>query len=292
MSQHHTDLSSTELAHVFNFKLRLIVLTASLIAVALSTRAVAQPLEPQPTPAQPVPAPPPQPAPPQPAPPPPTLDSWELEPVSAAPEAGFSPISPSPTQSFAGAVDLALSTELLSYLSTSTTFDGSDFEADDSSVSWGVAEPAIELAYGVSNRVLVGGQLQFGGVSTTSKTTEASSVAGSSTNSDSSFGAIQIGPKLELLFPSASRWIPFVGANAAVRFYNIKDGSDFSATTFRIGATAGLRFVALDHVSIDPMVYLAGFFGSHSTSVSGEEQGDGDYSGVDIGLRIRLSVWL
>lgn len=144
---------------------------------------------------------------------------------------------------------------------------------------------SIEAAYGLSDNILLGGQVQLAG---------GSESAGDSVYHARQF-AFSIGPKFDYQLIPTSRWNPFIGAVANVTlasksYYNAKD----SRTIFGLLARAGFRYFVLDQLSIDPILSIGAHFGSGSqnTDTPASNQMDYSLSGFDFALSMGISLWI
>jgi len=174
----------------------------------------------------------------------------------------------------------------VSHESTSTEVEvpGGDVEVDSKETRWGLGNQAawLELGYGVTESLIVGGVLSVGNTATEQD------VEGPGGDLDQSRTEVLVGPKLDYMFSPDATVRPFIGGVLALRSVST-DNPDTSSTGVLIGGRAGLRIFVEDLVSIDPMLGLS------FTAASGEvDPGSNDTSSTSlgIGLGLGLSLWL
>jgi hypothetical protein len=193
-----------------------------------------------------------------------------------------------------GRLHLALNAPLVRYLAR-TTSPGDAPELDASGVQLGITRaPVLELGYGVSDLIVIGGIVQLLGESDSSDTSDASAVT------------LFIGPKLDFQLDTATRFKPFfgvaLGLNHSTSDFAPKSSSAAIATSsqltsFRFQARAGVRCFISEDVSLD--LALTGGFetGSGSrealalTGLSVATQSEFDQSSGFVGLYIGVSAW-
>jgi hypothetical protein len=210
------------------------------------------------------------------------------------PVAGYSQPAaraPAPDSGVDGAFQLGLSTGVLSYQSTSFELENDGPTVDASSVTWGIRnDVSVELGYGLSRNIVLGGVLNLGGDSNTAKQRNAPD------QNESEF-SLALGPKLDVMFGSGGKVMPFVGALVLVDHQSgdTGDGNESSQTVFSFGARLGLRAFLVESLSLDPSIFVGGHVGSGSSkSTDNASTFEQDYSvsGFQIGVNIALSGWL
>lgn len=188
--------------------------------------------------------------------------------------------------SVAGALQLGLVTTVVRYTSASLDYDDDGIEVDYSELVWGFADnpTGIEIAYGLSDQVLLGGRLTLGGAS--DERDQAALV-----ELETSSFELLIAPKLEYMFDPTATINPFVGALLGVNLRSTDDGLEASQTVFVAMARAGLRCFLADGFSLDPALEFSFGVGGGS---SGPEDAEADYSlvGLRLGLTLGVSGWL
>jgi hypothetical protein len=244
---------------------------------------------PQPTPA-PAPAPGyPQPAPapfgaqPQPAPapapgyPPPPAQQYPGFPVPPP-----DTMQPPPGGIPEGAFQLGLYTTFVRYEPLHLE-DEAGGERDDTELFWGLAENPVvlELGYGLSDKLVLGGTLGLGGRSITQE-------SGGQEQEGSEF-MFELGPKLDFMFSPGAKVNPFIGAQVLVHLESFEP--DTSVTAFLFLARFGLRAFVTDSFSIDPALVAGGGIGSGSGG-DGPAEYDFDVSGFRVGLNLGFSGWM
>jgi hypothetical protein len=290
----------------------------SLLVLALTLPAAAQPApqyppgtyqQAQPAPYQPTPYPQPQPAPspvqpvqpmqpqpypqpyPQPmGPQPSAADPGYGPPPPAYP--GYGPPPPPPdalVSSVAGALQLNLGTYLVRYRSSSIDVDNNGGEFSQSSLKWGIGDEApvtLEIGYGLTDNIVIGGLLQLGGTSDTQEAEATGAKAEAST-----FG-ITLTPKFDYNFLPTSKINPFVGAALGFALSSSdSDGTEVSTTMFVAFARAGLRCFLFEGFSVDPALVFGFGVGGGSQEAMGAKAEYGQ-NASQIGLALSTSGWL
>ena len=216
--------------------------------------------------------------------------AWQA--VPAAPDETRSS-NPTTVPGAGGRLQLALNAPLARYLARTTSV-GDAPELDASDFQWGIARaPMLELGYGLSDLIVIGGIVQLLGDSNSSNTSDASAVT------------LFIGPKLDLQLDTATRFKPFfgvaLGLNHSASGFAPKSSADIETsshlTSFRFQARAGVRCFISEDVSLD--LALTGGFetGSGSrearalTGLSGPTKADLEQSSGFAGLYIGVSAW-
>jgi len=252
-----------------------------------------QPVQPQPAPApgypQPAPAPfgaQPQPAPaPAPGYPPPPAQQYPGFPVPPA-----DTMQPPPGGIPDGAFQLGLFTTFVRYEPIKISVENNGPEYDISTLKWGIADNpvGIELGYGLSDMVVFGGVVGLGGTSNSQSSDGQADI-------DTSEFALELGPKLDLMFSPGSTVMPFIGAQVLLHLesQDAGGGAETSNTVFLFVARGGLRAFVADSFSIDPAVFFGGGFGSGSQNGGGGATDvDYDVSGFRVGLSLGFSGWM
>jgi hypothetical protein len=123
----------------------------------------------------------------------------------------------------------------------------------------------LELGYGLTDKMLLGVIFQMAG---SSETLEAN--GGKAPVSDFMFA---LAPKFEYHFLPSSRWNPFIGAVASIAWLSKESGAySDSRTLFGLAFRGGLRYFALDQLSIDPSLLIGFNTGSGTQKQSGGAQ--------------------
>jgi hypothetical protein len=239
--------------------------------------------QPQPVPAEPMqPQPYPQPYP-QPSAAPPGYDPAAM----GYPGYGPPPEAPQEMPSSAGAIQLSLGMQLVRYRATSMTGDDNGGEADVSTLNWGFANSSpiqLEIGYGITDQIIVGGVLQLGGDSDTFE-------SGGMKLDESTFDFVLM-PKGDYQFSPGSKLNPFVGAMLGIGLTSQSAaGLDTSMTMFVMQARVGLRYFLTDSLSVDPAL-VGGFgVGGGSQEANGTSVGFSS-TAFQVGLAVGLSGWL
>jgi hypothetical protein len=196
-------------------------------------------------------------------------------------------------QEVAGRFQLGLGTPVFTYSSIGTEVgDDPSVEVDVATTNWGVHDAAVlELGYGLSNALVLGGVLQLGGTSTTSEL----DAPGSEESTQSSF-EVMVGPKIDYMFSEGSRVRPFVSGVIALLHSSTSNDDDddddgLSMTGVMLQGGVGLRWFATPGFSLDPSLRLG-----WSTISGDNEQGntstDVSASGVSVSLNVGFSGWI
>jgi len=184
-----------------------------------------------------------------------------------------------------GALQLSMGTYFMRY--TSSSFDYDSEMISDESVSdllWGLSEAStitLEGAYGITDRLLVGGILQLGGTSGSRDPDVGEEAEASSFD-------LLIGPKAEFHFLPTSKFNPYAGGALAIASHS---DDLYSRLMFNLQIRAGVRCFLTDSLSIDPALVFAFGFGGGELDVSGFKS-DYSLSGFRIGLALNVSGWL
>jgi hypothetical protein len=160
-------------------------------------------------------------------------------------------------------------------------------EVDVSNLDWGIAENpvALEIGYGLTDSLILGGQLGIGGESTTQEQMGFADAESSEFN-------FQFGPKLDYMFSAGSKVNPFAGAVVLVGIDSSDNGGvEFSSTVFRFLGRIGLRAFLADSFSLDPALVVGAGVGSASQD-GGQGEADLSVTGFQVGLDIGFSGWL
>jgi hypothetical protein len=187
-------------------------------------------------------------------------------------------------QSIQGAVQLGLTTPLVSYTSQTTTNDDTDAEVDITQTNWGIREEvALELGYGLSELIVLGAVATLGG---TSQTIKLDSV---DDEQDGSTFSASVGPKLDVVLSPGSEVRPFVGAWVALGATSSESegGTETSMLGVQLYGRLGLHWFATETFSVSPSLAIG-----YST-LSGDVQSDNGGNSVDVstsGIHIALLV--
>jgi hypothetical protein len=189
-----------------------------------------------------------------------------------------------------GAFQLGLFTTIVRYEPLNISVENNGPEYDVSTLKWGIADNpiGIELGYGLSEMIVFGGVIGLGGSS------DSQSSQGQADIDSSSF-ALELGPKLDLMFSPGSKVMPFIGAEVLLHLDSSSagGGAKTSSLVFIFEARGGLRAFLTDSLSLDPALFFGGGFGSGSQNAGGG-QTDVDYSvsGFRVGLSLGFSGWM
>jgi hypothetical protein len=201
-----------------------------------------------------------------------------------------------PITSVEGLLQLSLGTYFVRYTSTSLSLDNNAGDLSRSDLNWGFSTTSpvfIEGGYGITDKLVIGGLLQLGGVSSS---TEAD--MGGAKFESSGFDLL-IAPKVDYQFMPTSKINPFVGGMLGVEINSVSPlaaagmSADDSQTSFMLLARGGLRCFLFDGFSIDPALVVGFRIGSGTTSPpAGAPDVDYSVSGFRIGLSVSMSGWL
>lgn len=198
----------------------------------------------------------------------------------------------SAAQPIAGRFQLGVASSLFSYTSRSTENDDTTVEADTSSARWGVRDQiALDVGYGLSDAIVVGGVLVLGGTSTTVEPEGRADI-------DSSEFEVKIGPKIDLMFgpdslASSIRVKPFVGAVLSlVSASEESEGFDTTLTGFELLGRVGLRLFPTESFSVETALVLGWSTASGEIEPAGAADQDISSSAFVIALMIGLAGWI
>lgn len=197
-------------------------------------------------------------------------------------------------QETAGAFQLGLSTSFISYTSGTTEVElpTGDVSADVSEVNWGFTGDngvVLELGYGVTDIVILGGFVQLGGSSQTTQV----DLPGEPEVDRTEFNLL-IGPKVDVMFSPGNAVRPFIGAGVAFAMSKIDDedtGNDTSLTGVNLIGRVGLRAFAAPGFSIDPAVVF-GWGAAWGEVDTGPTDVDTNGSAFNVGLGLGFSGWI
>jgi hypothetical protein len=194
-----------------------------------------------------------------------------------------------------GLLQMSLGTYFVRYTSTSQSFEnnGGDFSRSD--LNWGFSSSSpvfLEGGYGITDKLIVGGVLQLGGVSSSSS----ADMGGAKTQSSGL--DLLIAPKADYQFLPTSKFNPFVGGMLGVEIASLSStppgmpATDDSQTHFTLLARGGVRCFVFDGLSIDPALVLGFRLGSGSTNPAGTGDVNYSVSGFRFGLSVSMTGWL
>lgn len=188
-----------------------------------------------------------------------------------------------------GALQLGLGTSVFSYSSASLEAEaqGVTQDLDISTTRWGLSDTqaTLELGYGLSDMIVLGGFAQLGGASTTTE-------IGATESEESSFSLV-IGPKIDFMFSPGQTVRPFVGAALGLSSSSTEAGTaETSTTALQLLGRVGIRAFLADGFSLDPALTLG-----WASLLSGDLDlgvADADLSGsaFNIGVAVGFSGWL
>jgi hypothetical protein len=144
----------------------------------------------------------------------------------------------------------------------------------------------VELGYGVSNNIVIGGLFQFASASESVNN-------GAIPAKDLIFS---FAPKFDYQFSPTSRFNPFLGGALNVTYENktyfgLKD----SRMLFGLALRGGLRYFVLDGLSLDPVVSLGYGVGSGTQqNMAKQPNSNSDYSvsNLHFAISMGMSIWL
>lgn len=194
--------------------------------------------------------------------------------------------APAAAQQIEGAVQLALSTDLVSYTSVTLTEEDSDVDRDTTVTQWGIRDGAmLELGYGVTEMIVVGASLALGGISTKVD-------VGENDGESNNFMAA-IGPKIDFVLTPGATVRPFLGAGIAfvTTTEEIVDGAEATLTGFQLSGRLGAQCFAADGFSISPALAFSYSSGSGDVSVD-TESADISMSGIQVALQVGMNGWI
>jgi hypothetical protein len=193
-------------------------------------------------------------------------------------------------QNVDGRFQLGLGTPIVSYSAVTTEIgDNPSVEVDVDTTSWGIRNIAmLELGYGLSNALVLGGVLRFGGTSTTSE----ADLPNSEEETNSSFDVV-VGPKIDYMFSEGSRVRPFVSAVVGLLHSSstAEDDAETSLTGVMLQGGAGLRWFAAPGFSLDPSLRFDWSTMSGETDL-GPASIDVSASGFSVSLGLAVSGWI
>jgi opacity protein-like surface antigen len=193
-----------------------------------------------------------------------------------------------------GLLQLSLGTYFVRYTSSSQSFDmAGDVSRTD--LNWGFSSSSpvfLEGGYGITDKLVIGGVLQLGGISSSIE------AAMGGAKFDSSGFDLLLAPKVDYHFLPTSKINPFVGGMLGVEINSVSTPaaggltSDDSQTNFTLLARGGLRCFLFDGFSIDPALVVGFRIGSGTNSPAGAADLDYSTSGFRVGLSVSMSGWL
>lgn len=192
-------------------------------------------------------------------------------------------------QSTEGAFQVGLTTPIFGYAKSSIEYED-ETEVDISGVSWGIREQVLlELGYGLSESVVLGGIVSVGGAS---QSAELNDPDISAEDSDASSLVILLGPKLDLQFgEGAAR--PFVGGNIAFLSASAEDeGSETATMGFQLSGRAGVRWFPTPGFSLDPAFTASYVHASGEIEPDESDPIDVSQSGFSLMLTVGASGWI
>ncbi len=185
-----------------------------------------------------------------------------------------------------GALQLSLGTYFMRYTSASRDFDP-ELPSDESisQLAWGLGEHSpvrIEMGYGISDRLLIGGVLQLGGESLTLD-------PDIGVDAEASTFDLLLGPKAEFHFMPDSKFNPYAGAVLALESHS---DDVYGHLLFNFIVKAGVRCFLSEGFSIDPELQFGFALGSGAAEATDGSEIDYSLSGFRIGLGLAFSGWL
>jgi hypothetical protein len=195
-------------------------------------------------------------------------------------------LAAAPAQAEEGAFQVGLGAWVVSHESADTEIElpapAGDVEEDSSETRWGLGDHAtwLELGYGITDSLIIGGILSMGNTAREVEDAEASEMR------------VLLGPKLDYMFMPDATVRPFVGAVVALRSVSVEAGdAESSSTGVLLGLRGGVRIFVEDLVSIDPMLGLS-FSAESGERDVGPASADTSTTRFGVGLGTALSLWL
>jgi hypothetical protein len=212
-------------------------------------------------------------------------------------------------QTSAGALQLALGTDIVTYNSSSYTVQypgvlGRVETISSGTTRWGFSDRSgvnIEGGYGLGDSLVLGGIIGLGGWSRKTEVTEGSITANAGT--DSQFDLL-VAPKIDyMLFPGQAIR-PFFGGAIGVQYRSVSQESPpnnngvvnvdkDSATGLALMLRAGCRFFLTPGFSLDPaftFLWIPTASGTHQ--VNNVKYDTRDIHGYTLGLTVAASGWI
>jgi hypothetical protein len=209
-------------------------------------------------------------------------------------------------QNSAGALQLALGTEVITYNSSNVTWDAypvqaqGNYKINQSGVHWGFNNHSsvnIEGGYGLGDSLVLGGFIGLGGWSQKNELPRGNELWRKDSTLD-----LLIAPKIDYMFLPGQSIRPFIGAalgliyqSATVESRNgnvTTTDSDDSATGLAVMLRAGVRFFVTPGFSLDPaftFLWIPTASGSHQ---EGDRKYDLGANGYTLGLTVAASGWV
>jgi hypothetical protein len=193
---------------------------------------------------------------------------------------------PASAQFTEGRVQLGLGTALFSYTSGSVEADDSGTEVDTSVIQWGIRNGVTsEVAYGITDTLVLGAFLTLGGISQTVEPMGAAEI-------ESSEFQVAVGPKLDIVFSPGQEVRPFIGFAAGLASESSESGMiETSVLGFQLIGALGLRWFAADGFSLDPALQIGWGLASGETGPAAAPV-DINASAFNVGLRLAVSGWI
>jgi hypothetical protein len=211
-------------------------------------------------------------------------------------------------QTTAGALQLALGTDVVTYTNASATVqypvtDGGDVTTKYGTTRWGFADRSgvnFEGGYGLGDSLVLGGIIGLGGWSRSTEVTTGAVTRDRGTNS---LFDILIAPKIDYMLLPGRSIRPFFGGAIGIRYFSDKtetpNGAGVrvvektSATGLALMARAGCRFFLTPGFSLDPAFTFLWI----PTASGSREEGNLKYDMRDvhsytIGLTVAASGWV
>jgi hypothetical protein len=211
-------------------------------------------------------------------------------------------------QTTAGALQLALGTDIVTYTNASATVqrppdEGGDVTTKYGTTRWGFADRSgvnLEGGYGLGDSLVLGGIVGLGGWSRNTEVTRGAVTTDQGTNS---LFDLLIAPKIDYMLLPGQSIRPFFGGAIGLRYFSDKtetpNGAGVrvvektSATGLALMARAGCRFFLTPGFSLDP----AFMFLWIPTASGSQEAGNVKYDMRDVhsytvGLTVAASGWI
>jgi hypothetical protein len=216
-------------------------------------------------------------------------------------------------QNTAGALQLALGTDVITYSSASLKTKGLpaggaalyDYTQDRSTVRWGFSNRSainLEGGYGLGDSLVLGGIVALGGGSEKDGPEPPNRPNNTDQTKFSTFDLL-IAPKIDYMFLPGQSIRPFIGGALGLRYFSetrqnipatnvTQTQYDVSATGLALLARAGVRFFLTPGFSLDPaFTFLWTPVASGSTQILATSY-DASAHSYTLGLTLAASGWV
>lgn len=196
-------------------------------------------------------------------------------------------------------LQIGLLTSLVRYNQVTIEAEAGGVTSEDETrrTGWGLASfngVGLEIGYGVTDLLVVGGRLELGGESTTEQ-------ADTLPEMESSGLDLLLAPKIDVMFSPGEPVRPLLGAAAGLLLARSEEDLDTtqglgpvaetSVTGLALMARGGLRWFPVPGVTFDPAVAVHWQTGSGETEFAAGTV-DVSIKGIGVALEIGVSGWL